>query len=175
MVVGNILSLKPAEPGSPDYPHATEDYRTSHVTKMAKASNSELYEACMETADDGIDSLFDGNIVDNKYVAEKTECRSLGCVAVPSNKLRLSDKFDKVQVSYPDDLGTWHNLSVTDLTIKNLKNATKGVEHLQHQIENAGYSPSILRVGLARAWDGPNNEHDPKRCYLQLNGLIFPA
>ena len=31
----------------------------------------------------------------------------------------------------------------------------------------------ILRLGLARAWDGKDNHWNPMRCYVQLNGLIF--
>jgi hypothetical protein len=31
----------------------------------------------------------------------------------------------------------------------------------------------MLRLGLARAFSGPQNWH-PMRCYLQCNGFLFP-
>jgi len=30
----------------------------------------------------------------------------------------------------------------------------------------------ILRIALARAWDGPDKGWNPKRCYMQMTGLI---
>jgi hypothetical protein len=31
----------------------------------------------------------------------------------------------------------------------------------------------ILRIGLARAFDGGEARFNPRRCYAQVNGLIF--
>jgi hypothetical protein len=30
----------------------------------------------------------------------------------------------------------------------------------------------MLRLGLTRGWDGPDKNWTPKRCFLQLNGVI---
>lgn len=173
--VGNLLSFRPAIAGHPAYPHATEDFRVAHVTLLATSSSAELYAACVETADGNIDDIFDGQLIDGKYVVADSPCRSLGCVLVNEGKIRVSAPFgSKVQVSYRDDCGTWHNLSVTELWTKNQGAPEVGAEALAERLNVRGGAVA-LRLGLARAWDGGDQGFDPKRCYLQLNGLILPA
>lgn len=35
-------------------------------------------------------------------------------------------------------------------------------------------SEIILRIGLARGWGGKEGAWNPRRCYVQLNGIICP-
>ena len=82
-------------------------------------------------------------------------------------------RFDKVQVSWQDPPGVWHNLSVTEVAIRTPEPAI-GMGLLNQRL--AGVTGNVaLRLGLARGWSGPQGSHSPKRCYLQLNGLIVPA
>jgi hypothetical protein len=127
----------------------------------------------VETADKSVEAIFDGNLVDGKYVVADTECRSLGCITLLPKKLRVRDAFGKVQVSYQDNSYVWHNFPVTDLTVKNECDAAAGAAALSAKIAASNpFCPLVLRLGLARAWDGDDKGYDPKRCYVQLNGLI---
>jgi hypothetical protein len=172
--VGNIVGLTPAAAAAaPHYPHATEDFRCSYVTPLAVASPAQLYQACVETADPDLDTLFAGQLVTGKYVDDGTKCRSLGCLLVDAARLQVSVPFDKVQVSWQDPPGVWHNLSVTEVAIRTPEPVI-GMSLLNQRL--AGVTGNVaLRLGLARGWAGPQGSHNPKRCYLQLNGLIVPA
>ena len=173
MVPGNVLSLVPADPGHPAYPHASEDFRVATVRSLEQGAFVDLYQVCTETADASVEAIFDGALMEGKYVVAGTECRSLGCLMLPRNKLRVSEYYGKVQVSYQDSSHTWHNFRVTDLAIKNAGDAAAGVAALSEKIAASSYfRPLALRLGLARAWDGGDKGYDPKRCFLQLNGLV---
>ena len=176
MVVGHVLSLEPAPSGHPAYPHASEDYRVATVRSLALASADDLYEACRETADDHVESIFGGALVDGKYVVADQKCRSLGCVMVPRGKLKASEFYGKVQISYRDAQSVWHNFPVTELTTKNVGGPDAGAAALNARLAASSFfKPVALRLGLARAWDGGNQAYDPKRCYLQANGIILSA
>lgn len=176
MLVGNILSLAPAEPGNPDYPHATEDYRVATVRVLGAASSAELYKVCSQTADPHIEGIFDGKLTEGKYIIAGSKCRSLGCILLPRGSLKASEFYGKVQVSYRDGSGSWHNLTVTELATKNAGDSAAGAAALSARLTKASFfKPVALRVGLARAWDGGESGYNPKRCYVQLNGVIVPA
>jgi len=174
--VGNILSLTPAtDQGSPEYPHATEDFRVAKVTVVGHASQKDLYDACRETANANIEGIFGGSLLDGKYVVAGTHSRSLGCVMVPRASIKLSDAYEKVQLSYRDDSGTWHNLTVTELETKNAGTSSDGAGLLKARLDKTRFAQPVgLRVGLARAWDGGAQRYNPKRCYIQINGIIVP-
>lgn len=176
MLVGNILSLAPAASGNPDYPHATEDFRVASVRSLGSSSAAELYEACKETADGSIEAIFGGALTEGKYVVAGSQCRSLGCIMLSRGALKASEYYNKVQVSYKDSSGSWHNLPVTELATKNAGDAATGATALAARLKKANFfKPIALRIGLARAWDGGEQGYSPKRCYVQLNGIIVPA
>lgn len=176
MLVGNVISLIAAEAGTPVYPHATEDFRVSRVTFLGTSSASDLYEACQETADASEGVLFGGALEEGKYVIAGTHCRSLGCIMMPRGKLKASEFYGKVQISYRDIFGAWHNYPVTELATKSYGDAVAGADALNARLNACSPIKSVaLRLGLARAWDGGEKGYDPKRCYLQLNGLILPG
>ena len=172
--VGNIVGLTPASSSaSTHYPHATEDFRCTYVTSLAVATPTQLYRACVETADPDLDTLFASQLVGRRYVIDGTKCRSLGCVLVDAEDLSLSVPFDKVRVSWQEPLTVWHNLSVTEVAIRT-PDADVGLRLLRARLLHVT-GDVALRVGLARGWEGADGSYDPKRCYLQLNGLIVPA
>jgi len=174
MIVGNVLSLKSATAIPSQFPHATEDFRVSELDLLGSEPTM-LYDACLEMADEDIESIFDGHLIEEKYVLAASACRSLGCVMVARNKLRVANWYGKVQVSFQDRYGTWNNLPVTELRTKNAGGTDDGVKSLISRLSDVGlFTPVALRLGLARAWVGPEGNYDPKRCYLQLNGLILP-
>lgn len=170
MKVGNLLTLDPAAKASSDYPHRTEDFRVARVGILEKVSLAKLHAACVETADDSIEEIFSGALNDDKYVDEKTNCRSLGCVIVPKDKLSLSVTYEKVHVNMHFGGFDWYSPSVTELGLRSIA-ADDARTQLQERIAGATESVAI-RLGLARAWAGSGNVYNPKRCYLQVNGII---
>lgn len=174
MHVGAILDLEPAAQGNPAFPHASEDWRVATVAIVATASPEDLYDACVETADGSLDAIFGNMIVDGRYIIADTRCRSLGCVIIDADALRTSGQFNKVQLSYRSDDGDWVNLPVTELQTKAYADSEAGAAALAARIA-AVDGPVTLRIGLGRAWDGGDQNFDPKRCYIQLNGIVLPA
>lgn len=175
MHVGNVLSFVSADQGHPDYPHASEDFRVSQVKCLGQVSQHDLYEACHETAYEDMESIFDGNLIENKYVVAGTCCRSLGCIMLPRRKIKIQESYGKIQVSYLDKNSIWHNLKITDLVTKNYEEIDAGMEALKNRLAcSSVIQPIVLRLGLARPWAGTNSDYNPKRCYVQANGIIFP-
>lgn len=168
---GNVIGLEAAQMGHRGLPHAHEDFFVSRVSLLGSVTQAELFSACNETADVDIHTVIGEDLIDNKYVVEGSACRSLFCVIQPVRSLRLSDRYEKIQLSFPSEYG-WYNLPVTDLKAKEAGDATAGVENLQTRIDAAA-SHVAIRLGLAREWDGhPHHNYDPKRCYLQVNGIV---
>lgn len=171
MRVGNVLDLAPAAPCPSDKPHATEDFIVATVTRMATATPEQLFDACVDTADTAFSDIFGDLLIDDKYVEDRADCRSLGCLIVSSDDITVSSNFDKVTLVYDDASGVRHYIKVTELTFAAQDEAA--ADALRARI--AGHDRVALRLGLARAWDGPDKDWSPRRCYLQLNGVIVPA
>ncbi len=91
-----------------------------------------------------------------------------------ASKLKIESYYDKTQVSFRDRWGTWHNLKVTELWTKNQGGVDAGTSALLGRVSDVRFGKVILRLGLARAWAGTDGAYEPKRCYLQLNGIILP-
>lgn len=175
IAIGNVLLLRPvASSPKAALPHGHEDTRVDHVTVARKASPAELYDACRRTADPSLESIVGDTLVEGKYIKEGTDCRSLGCLMMDGSDLRFSGKFGKVQVSWRDEMGVWHNLKLTDLATSQAADTEAEAKRLEAAAMFADGAVA-LRIGLARAWVGPNGDWNPKRCTLQLNGLVFPA
>ncbi len=172
--VGRVIEVQTASVTSGNHPHATEDLRISQVVYRDVVTDADLYKACKSTAHSNLDDLFSKNLVGGNYVVENTKCRSLGCLIVPVSKLRADLSYNKVKLVFDDHVGKRHFLPVTELQTANTPNTAKGAAALQVRL-NLAKGPVALRLGLARAWAGTNGEHNPPRCYLQLNGIILPA
>ncbi len=169
--VGKLLSLSLAAGAASDKPHGTEDVRVARVTGIGAATAAQLFDACVETADDDLTDIVGDNLIDDKYVEERADCRSLGCLIVDGDSVSVSKPFDKIRVSFNDPDGVRHHLSVTELTFDGQDD--DALHALRDRL--VGHDRVALRIGLARAWRGRNGEYDPRRCYMQLNGVIVPA
>jgi len=169
--VGKLLSLTLAAPVASDKPHGTEDVRVARVGSIGAATPAQLFDACVETADDELRDIVGDYLIDGKYVEERADCRSLGCLIVDGDGVSVSKPYDKIRVSFNDTYDVRHHLSVTELTFDGQDD--DALAALRDRI--AGHGRVALRIGLARAWRGRNGEYDPRRCYLQLNGVIVPA
>lgn len=172
--VGRIVGLDPAVQGQPAFPHATEDLRIATVYRADPVSAGDVYTACAETAHVDLDAMFDSCLTDDKYVVEGSKCRSLGCLIVDLSDVHAENSFG-VKLVYDDAAGKRHYIKVTELETVTGGDEAAGAAALQARLDGAA-GPVALRLGLARPWAGPADpRYDPKRCYLQLNGLILPA
>lgn len=171
ILVGNLLSLTLAAPAASDKPHGTEDVRVARIDGLGGVTPGQLYDACVETADDALSDIVGDFLIDDKYVEERSDCRSLGCLVVDGGSVSASKPFEKIRVSFNDSDGVRHHLSVTELAFEDQDDVALAT--LRARL--AGNDRVALRIGLARAWRGRNGEYDPRRCYLQLNGVIVPA
>jgi hypothetical protein len=173
--VGQVVRLRSAAQAGPAaLPHAHEDFRVAHVASVRTAPAAELYDACRRTADSTLEAIVGDTLIEGKYVEEGTDCRSLGCLLMEGSALRFSGRFDKIQVSWRDDAATWHNLKLTDLAASRLADTEAEATRLGAAAAFAA-GPVALRLGLTRPWAGQDGQWKPRRCTLQLNGLVFPA
>lgn len=171
MVVGNVLGLKAAAQAVSDYPHRTEDFRVANVKLLGQATTEELFQSCVETASENVNAIFGGNVKNNKFVEANTNCASLGCVIVRANRIQLIEDSTKLRISIPAGFFGRHELALTDLQMKALS-VDQQKAAIRGRIDSSGGKVAI-RIGLARAWGGNlGYVFDPKRCYLQANGVI---
>ena len=174
MAVGAILGVTPAPPAAAAHPHASEDFRlTGNVNVLGQVDETALHALCVETADNDVESIFGGHLAEHKYVAENSACRSLGCVLVDKDTVRPRVPFDKLRVSFRDSSGQWFDLPLTEMRTKTVGNPEAQRAALEQRLASyKGGEPLALRLGLTRPFAGFNQEYDPRRCILQLNGLV---
>jgi hypothetical protein len=174
LCVGNLVQVETIPHQPSDYPHASEDIWISRVVSSTKRPAGELYFYCKEGADPDLQTLFANHLTGDKYIVAKSKCRSLGCLMVPAGKTRAEASFGKVRVIFDDRFNHRHYLTITELETHKCGDADTGAAALQARLRSAS-GLVALRLGLARAWSGADQEYEPPRCYLQLNGIILPA
>ncbi len=181
ITVGTVLGVVPADPQPVSaYPHASEDLRlTGNPTSLAVLTPGQVVEALRPTADRTVSAIFDGNLLERKYVEASVECRSLGAVMAAASQIRpFVNRYDKLRVVFTDASGAAYDLPVTDMEAQQVlsqEDADAAAEYLRAKLAQHHRDTEImLRLGLARAFSGvpPQNWH-PMRCYLQCNGFLF--
>ena len=182
ITVGTVLGVVPADPQPVSaYPHATEDLRLGdNPTGLAVLTPGEVVEALRPTADRTVSAIFDGNLLERRYVEASVECRSLGAIMVVASQIRpFVNSYDKLRVAFTDASGSAYDLPVTDMEAQQVvrqQDADAAAEYLRGKLaQQQRHTEIMLRLGLARAFSGvsPQNWH-PMRCYLQCNGFLFP-
>lgn len=169
----NVVNFDIVSGGHGAFPHRTEDTLVAREPHLLEAlSEPEAYKILRDTAFPSIATLFENQLVQDRYVVDGTHVRSLGGVLVPVQNLQFFETFEKLRVHVRDSDGMAYGLKVTSDELQTIF-AQDGVTGANEWLQRASRdSPLILRVGLARAWDGPDRNWDPKRCYVQLNGVI---
>lgn len=173
MVVGNIISVERHSRVPTLYPHATEDMSVVRAFKSGNISKNDLHDVCAELHDASISAIFAANTIDGKYINDGTNCRSLGCIAIPPNRIHAHVFYDKLRINIQDSDGSYYDPPVTELETKNAGDANAGMAALKVRLaaHNQNY-PIVLRIGLTRGWDGPDHDWNPKRCTIQVNGIV---
>jgi hypothetical protein len=167
-----------AQQDAQGYPHETEDTQLRDNLEITGRllQEPELFETLAPVVDSSISAIFDDKVIDNKYVVDGTECRSLGAVLLdPGDVAFRQNNYSKWRLGFSDGFKAY-DLPVTDLRVYNAVERGQALLVTGAITGAARHQKKILaRVGLARGWAGPNRRYNPERCYLQVNGLIFAA
>lgn len=143
----------------------------------------ELYQSLFGTTHSSVVEAFGQPLLENKYVPEGTQCPSLGSIRIKRKNVKfMEDGFGRLRLRFrfSDNNADLYVLPVTSdflLEMFSPKEGMFGVAEANEWLEvNELTQEIILRLGFARGWEGKDTEpYNPKRCYLQLNGIICPT
>lgn len=169
----NLVDFDVVGSGKGGYPHRTEDTLLSKEPSLLETlAEAEAYRLLKDTTFPSIAAVFDNHLIEDKYVIDGTHCRSLGGVLAFARSLEFVEEFGKLRVRITDSDQRTYWLKVTSEELQTIFDQ-RGVSAANGWLsESLQSSPVILRVGLPRGWIGPDKNWDPKRCYVQLNGII---
>ncbi len=180
---GHLLNCSPTGRSHGIYPHRTEDLILAATpTILERFGEAETYHLLIDKTDPNIVSIFGQPLIDDKYIVEGTNCRSLGSVRARQRHVSFHVSFSKLRLQLLDTDGSHYDLPVTSDELRRVFSPRDndpephfGVEEANEWLRvNDPNQELILRVGLARGWAGSDGSWSPKRCYLQLNGIICP-
>lgn len=182
--VGYLVNCVPSGRHNATYPHATEDLILSQLPSLLeKFDEATTYALLLDKASTSIRELFGCALVEDKYLPEGTNCRSLGGVRAIRRRVRfIEDGFRKLRLQLQDIDHVSYRLPVTCDTLRHFFSPSDeevephfGIAEANEWLcVNPPDSEIIMRIGLARGWVGKDGEWSPRRCYAQLNGIICP-
>jgi hypothetical protein len=182
--VGELVRCTESPRVGGHFPHATEDMVLKRSPEQLEVfAEAVTYELVKPTVDQSIRKIFGQPLLEDKYLNDGIKTRSLGAVLVPRKKLNFVESFGKLRVHLVDADRVAYDLPVTSEALLRFF-----APDIEQQLEphfgvaeankflraNEPDELIIARVGLSRGWDGPAKDWKPKRCYLQLNGIICP-
>lgn len=180
--VGHLVHVRPTGVPGKVYPHATEDTPLEKAPKVLERFDEETtYQLLIGSCASSIRSGFGVTFVDDQYVVAGTKCPSLVGVRIPRKKVTFHTGYGgKLRLIVNDSDGVMYDLGVTSDRLLNLFDNAKngkapfGISEANDWLKKAPDEVLILRLGLARAFDGKEKAWNPLRCYLQLNGIVCP-
>lgn len=183
--VGRLVNCIPSEIRASIYPHAMEDLRLSVLPEvLCVFDEPNTYSLLLPTCFRSVSQIFNSPLIEGKYIIEGTQCRSLGGLRIPRERVRfMEDGYGKLRLEFTDIDNTPYRLKVTcDKLIHFFSSSDVdaepyfGVSEANAWLEvNRPNAEIILRIGLARGWSGPDDDWRPRRCYAQLNGIVCPT
>jgi hypothetical protein len=149
---------------------------------LEQLTEEQTYKILIDSAAISVAAGFGVELEDNKYVIAETDCRSLVGVRAERRTMSFHESYGKLRLTLHDADGEYYDAKVTCDTLQHVFSPGDeeaephfGLAEANEWLEvNDADDELIVRFGLARAWDGPNKSWDPKRCYLQVNGIICP-
>lgn len=151
-------------------PHGNEDARcATKPIKLGECSPAEFFEINSSMAESTVESALGSRPMRAQYIVAGTNCRSLGAVSVRAAIVSIhQNDFMKWRAVFREPSGVGYDIGITALeSIETVRQRLAALRTTSCTI--------VLRIGLARAWSGkPPQSYDPKRCYLQVNGFVFP-
>ncbi|NUN50662.1 MAG: hypothetical protein HUU15_17765 [Candidatus Brocadiae bacterium] len=182
--VGNLLDIRRTGERRVIMPHATEDTPVvATPAVLASFTEDVIYELLLPSAEKSVVAAIGHPLIQNRYLEDGVGPRSLGGVRAKRKHVEFrEDPYGKLRATLHDSDGIVYDLPVTSDWLQHLFSAADADGEPHFGIKEANEwlcvtKPDdllILRVGLARPWGGKDNDWSPKRCYLQLNGIVCP-
>lgn len=160
------------------YPHRTEDMPIKgSMQELETWTDEELYKAMLPSASDSISKVFGKRLEEDRYFIEGVHCPSLGGVRIARRQVEFRvNSRNRLRIYIVDNDSILYTLSVTCDRLRTLfdpEGGKYGVLEANRWMQTIPPDePVILRVGLTRGYAGEQGEFNPKRCYLQVNGLL---
>ena len=182
--IGALLDCSPSGQRSAAYPHATEDLLLTRTpSPLEHWDESTTYAFLLPSTGRSIRELFGRPLTDDKFLADGTVCASLGGVRIRRDRTAFErDAFGKLRFRIHDSDGVHYGFPVTCDWLLHLFSPGDGDSEPFFGVAEANEWLSVtdpeteivLRIGLARGWTGPDGTWRPRRCYVQLNGVVCP-
>jgi hypothetical protein len=183
--VGNLLECDPTAVKFGDYPHRSENLPLKSMPRVITSLiEEEFYPLIAGHCAAAVADCFGAPLVQDRYLHAGTRCSSLAGVRTRRENVSFREQGDppKLRLQLNDSDGSFYDLPVTSDVLYRFFGYTDGIREMYgvtELTEMLNFVPRdediILRLGLARAWDGKDNHWNPMRCYVQLNGLIFQS
>jgi hypothetical protein len=144
---------------------------------------SATYAFLLPTTVRSIRELYGRPLAEDKFLEDGTVCPSLGGLRIPRERAAFEeDAYGKLRLRVHDSDDVHYRLPVTCDTLLHLFSPGDGDSEPFFGVGEANEwlcvtgpdTEIMLRIGLARGWAGPDRTWNPRRCYLQLNGIVCP-
>jgi|GEM_PF-2048357 len=176
---GQLVNAVPiAAPHKPSiYPHRNEDRILRDTLIVLETwTPAELYAALCDTAKNSILQIFVQRPRENRYYIEGTQCPSLGCLKIARRRVLFQHRNNRLRLNFEDNDGTAYSLPVTCNQLRSLydhEHIPEGIQKANARLQSVPRDEDILiRIGLTRGYAGANGEFDPRRCFIQVNGIL---
>lgn len=166
--------------GTPEglLPHRNENLILSGVMRrLERWSPSELYHAMLPEAVESVQKLFGRRLEEDRYLIEGTNTPSLGGVRIARRRIGFCvNSSNRLRLQIEDTDRLVYTISVTCDRLRTLfdpERDGRAADRANRLLEVIlADEQVVLRIGLSRGYAGEHGEFDPKRCYLQINGLL---
>jgi len=181
--VGHVIACRPTGQSGTVKPHSLEDTPLKATPSLLEElTEDQTYKLLIGSTAPSVAAGFGVELEDNKYVIAETNCPSLVGIRAERRSMRFHESYGKLRLSLDDTDGEYYDAKVTCDTLQHVFSPGDesaephfGAAEANEWLEvNDDDDELIIRIGLARPWDGPQKSWDPKRCYLQVNGIICP-
>jgi len=175
---GHLVKATPTGVPHGQMPHRTEDMLLkSTMTVLETWTAAEVFSGLLATTCETVAGAFGQPPLEDRYFIEGTQCPSLGGVRIERRRIAFRiDAGGRLRLHVEDTDGTVYSFAVTCDRLRYLfdrETGKYGIAVANRWLEETPPTdPIILRVGLARGYAGASGEFIPKRCYLQINGVL---
>lgn len=155
--VGNIVGIVPAGFSSGrGLPHAREDCVVNgHPVRIGEIEAAELADAVSPSESPSVDTLFNGQMQEARFVVAGSDCKSLGAIRTNARRLGFDERAkpggtDQLRCWFYDQTDTRYNLPVVSRKL-NALHKEGGLDALADF--KAGVRTAHVRIGLAHPFD----------------------
>lgn len=175
--VGTVLKCQFQSNANRSGAHGAEDRSCIYMpTQVGRMTPAELHTTLLPSAKRDVSEVYGAPLLDGMYLEEGRGAHSLGCLRVEPGSLSFHQgNRNAIRVDFKDASGASFNLKLTCHTLCSALEAKQANLPGLNAWAARADQPVLLRMGLARPWNGGHeHNYNPRRCYAQINGLIYP-